>query len=86
MRTGLLTFVAVAGFLLFAPMLLALLVWPLGGGALLNSLFGVATLVVIVLGAWTARGTYNFRYHVKDMLPGAITFFVVVWLIQRLTS
>lgn len=94
MRSGLLTYVALGLFLLLAPVLLASMLFApglvdllqslgLGGLAgLAASMFNVVIALMLVLAAWSARGTYHVSEHVRDMLPWAITFLGVVIAIQ----
>lgn len=38
------------------------------------NILGMGAILFFVLAAITAKGTYNFRYHVLDMLPWALIF------------
>jgi len=89
---GVLTYVALAAALIFGPLLIGTLIWPLGGGGGLPgtlAFFGfgaglvswVFLVLIAMLGvgeAWTARGTYHVREHVLDMLPWAVAFIGIV--------
>ena len=97
MRTGLATYATIGLFFLLAPVLLGsmflapglvglLSMLGLSGLAGLASLtFNIAIVAMLVLAAWSARGTYHVSEHVRDMLPWAVTFIGLIIVIQALT-
>lgn len=95
MRSGIRTYVAIALFVvLFVPLTGAMLWTPgllgvlsmLGGFMLLPATaaltFGVLLFVVGV--TLNARGTFNAREHIRDMLPGAILVLSIVAIVSAL--
>lgn len=68
--------------MLWAPGLLGLLGMlglPLGLASLV--LYG-AVIAMMGLAVWSARGTYFVREHVRDMLPWALTVWVIVLVLR----
>jgi hypothetical protein len=102
MRKGLALFGALFLFLIFAPTVFGLAIWPFGGGGGLfgtlaafglsflipaaEVVFGIAILVMLLAAVIEARGSYHLKEHVKDMLPWAIVIFALVFIHNQLAS
>jgi len=95
-RTGLTTFAAIAGFILLAPFVFGLAFWPFAGGLLgtlsalgLSALqepaaivLGFGTLVFCVGALANSKGTFHVSDHVIEMLPWALTVFIIMAVIS----
>ena len=73
----------VTGILLAPGLVRALQLVGLDWLAMLGAnILALGALLFFVLAAITAKGTYKFREHVRDILPWALTVFVIIIVIQ----